>query len=150
MAAISSRLSWHTPPGLPTAAVGTGPSESLAPARAPAPEGKATGKKRTFPSMIVLPLAERVMKILGKCYTTRGYPFGEKFPGKPGCFPGGRGAMLGRRYLPGRTSASSAVPPCLPPFPGWPQAKLEPENNMSRLRPQTYLSPLQCYKKHLN
>lgn len=72
-------------------------------------------RKETFPSLIVLPLAERVMKILGKCYTTRGYPFGAKRPEKPGRFPGGEGRCWGRRYLPGSTSASSAA---LPPFPG--------------------------------
>lgn len=72
-------------------------------------------RKETFPSLIVLPLAERVMKILGKCYTTRGYPFGAKRPEKPGRFPGGEGRCWGRRYLPGSTSASSAIPPRFPP-----------------------------------
>lgn len=72
-------------------------------------------RKETFPSLIVLPLAERVMKILGKCYTTRGYPFGAKRPEKPGRFPRGEGRCWGRRYLPGSTSASSAIPPRFPP-----------------------------------
>lgn len=71
-------------------------------------------RKETFPSLVVLPLAERVMKILGKCYTTRGYPFGAKFPEKPGRFPGGEGRCWGRRYLPGSISASSAIPPRFP------------------------------------
>lgn len=44
------------------------PGPSSAGVRAP---GKRP-RKETFPSLIVLPLAERVMKILGKCYTTRG------------------------------------------------------------------------------
>lgn len=71
-------------------------------------------RKETFPSLIVLPLAERVMEILGKCYTTRGYPFGAKRPEKPARFPGGEGRCWGRRYLPGSTSASSAIPPLFP------------------------------------
>lgn len=164
MGATSAQLPLHPSPlpprrlsGPPTQRCtrpGLGPEPAPAgPLPRPAPGCPVPGKrprKETFPSMIVLPLAERVMKILGKCYTTRGYPFGAKFPEKPGRFPGGEGRCWGRRYLPGSTSASSALPPRLPPFPARPPPKPEPENNITRLRPQTYLSPLQCYKKHLN
>lgn len=111
------------------------------------PRGKRP-RKETFPSLIVLPLAERVMKILGKCYTTRGYPFGAKRPEKPGRFPGGEGRCLGATLSPGKHKRILNDPAALSPLPGPP--KPEPENNITRLWPQTRLSPLQCYKKHLN
>lgn len=107
-----------TNPEMPSPRAGAGAAPRPSPLPRPAPACPARGKrprKETFPSMIVLPLAERVMKILGKCYTTRGCPFGAKFPEKPGRFPGGEGRGWGRRYLPESTSASSAVPPRLPP-----------------------------------
>lgn len=111
--------------------------------------GEKRPRKETFPSMIVLPLAERVMKILGKCYTTRGYPFGAKFPEKPGRFPGAGGDAGGAVI----SREAQAHPPRsrspLPPFPGRPPPKREPENNITCLRAQTSLSPLQCYKKSI-
>lgn len=97
----------------PRLGLGPGPVRA-GPLPRPAPGCPAPGKrprKETFPSMIVLPLAERVMKILGKCYTTRGYPFGAKFPEKPGRFPGGRGATLSpgkqKRILGGPAAAET-------------------------------------------
>lgn len=111
--------------------------------------GEKRPRKETFPSMIVLPLAERVMKILGKCYTTRGYPFGAKFPEKPGRFPGAGGDAGGAVI----SREAQAHPPRSrsprPPFPGRPPPKREPENNITCLRAQTSLSPLQCYKKSI-
>lgn len=61
---------------LPSPPLGHQPRDALAAgwgrSESPAPSPGKRARKETFPSMIVLPLAERVMKILGKCYTTRG------------------------------------------------------------------------------
>lgn len=77
----------HVPSPPPPPAPGYHPLSSGSP---PAPASlRERPRKETFPSMIVLPLPDRVMKILGKCYTTRGYPLGPKFPEKPARFPGG-------------------------------------------------------------